>query len=236
MKDLSIIIPTKNEEKYLPRLLESIKNQTLKDYEIIVADAGSEDRTKQIAESYKCKIVPGGHPSKGRNNGADYSTGNVLAFIDSDIQLPNPNFLEKCMQEFGSRGLDVAGTYHEPIPSNTQGKRIFDKIFYTIDNIGMRMAENSKIPKMHMCMFATRDTHDEISGFREDLEFAEDADYSKRAVEQGKKFGILKTPEHTLVSPRRLEKKRLKMALKYAWLNFRVWLGKEYKRGELKYF
>ena len=51
---LSIIIPTLNEEKYLPRLLESIKNQNFSDYEIIVSDGGSSDSTKQIALDNNC--------------------------------------------------------------------------------------------------------------------------------------------------------------------------------------
>jgi glycosyltransferase involved in cell wall biosynthesis len=237
MSRLSIVIPTKNEEDYLPRLLNSIRNQSFRDYEVLVADANSQDDTREIAEDYGCMVVSGGYPGEGRNIGARDSKGDILAFLDSDVQLPHSNFLEYCLQEFKERGLGVAGTYHQPIPSNTSGKRLFDRVFYGFDNLGMRMAENSKIPKMHMCMFATRELHQRIGGFREDLEFAEDADYSKRAVEQGGKFGILKRAGSILVSPRRLEGRRLSMAIKYAVLNFRVWLGKEYKRdGKVKYF
>ncbi len=58
---LSIIIPTYNEEEYLPKLLYSIKEQNFKDYEIIVADAGSIDKTKEIAESYGCKVIMVGY-------------------------------------------------------------------------------------------------------------------------------------------------------------------------------
>ena len=51
---ISIIIPTYNEEEYLPVLLDSIKKQSYTDYEIIVADANSTDRTREIAEEYGC--------------------------------------------------------------------------------------------------------------------------------------------------------------------------------------
>ena len=68
---ISIIIISKNEEKVHPRLLESIKHQKTKfKYEVIVSDANSKGKTKKIAKKYKCKIVKGGLPSKGRNNGA----------------------------------------------------------------------------------------------------------------------------------------------------------------------
>ena len=49
---LSIIIPTYNEEEYLPILLESIKKQNFKDYEIIIADANSIDKTREIWMHY----------------------------------------------------------------------------------------------------------------------------------------------------------------------------------------
>ena len=79
---LSIIIITKNEEKCLPRLLESIKRQNFRDYEIIVSDAQSTDRTREIALAYGCKIVEGGLPSVGRNNGARVAKGEILLFLE----------------------------------------------------------------------------------------------------------------------------------------------------------
>ena len=72
---LSIIIPTYNEEEYLPVLLESIKKQNFNDYEVIVADANSTDRTREIAKEYGCLIVDGGLPAVGRNNGAKVAKG-----------------------------------------------------------------------------------------------------------------------------------------------------------------
>ena len=72
---LSIIIPTYNEEEYLPVLLDSIKSQSFDDYEIIVADANSTDKTREIAESYGCIVVAGGLPAVGRNNGAKIAKG-----------------------------------------------------------------------------------------------------------------------------------------------------------------
>ena len=61
---ISIIIPTLNEEKYLPLLLSSIKKQNFNDYEIIIADAGSDDKTLEIVKNYNCKIkIDGKKPS-----------------------------------------------------------------------------------------------------------------------------------------------------------------------------
>ncbi len=84
---LSIIIPTFNEESYLPHLLESIKRQDFSDYEVIVADAGSKDSTRDIAQEWGCKVVEGGLPSVGRNRGTEAASGEYLLFFDSDVFL-----------------------------------------------------------------------------------------------------------------------------------------------------
>ena len=83
---LSIIIPTLNEEKYLPVLLESIKKQKFEgDYELIVADAGSQDKTVEIARNFGGKIVPGGLPAKGRNQGAAEARGDLFLFLKKTL-------------------------------------------------------------------------------------------------------------------------------------------------------
>ena len=75
---LSIIIPTLNEEKYLPKLLDSIVKQSYKDYEIIIADNNSKDKTRSIARSYGCRLTKGGMPAVARNNGAKIARGKLL--------------------------------------------------------------------------------------------------------------------------------------------------------------
>ncbi|HMN15116.1 MAG TPA: glycosyltransferase, partial [Bellilinea sp.] len=62
MKTVSIVIPALDEEAYLPGLLEAIRQQTRSPLEVIVADAGSSDRTVEIALQAGCRVVPGGRP------------------------------------------------------------------------------------------------------------------------------------------------------------------------------
>ena len=84
---LSIIIPTHNEENYLPKLLKCIKKQDYKDYEIIIGDSFSTDKTIEIARNYGCRIikdtVPNGGPAMGRNNAAKKARGEMLLFLDA---------------------------------------------------------------------------------------------------------------------------------------------------------
>ena len=107
---LSVIIPTFNEEKYLPKLLESIKKQTYKDYEIIVADATSKDRTRQMAKKYNCRVIKGGMPAIGRNNGAKIAKGDILLFLDAD-SIIEKDFISNALIYMKKRKLDVAGSY-----------------------------------------------------------------------------------------------------------------------------
>ena len=105
---ISIIIPTKNEEELLPTLLRSIKKQTLAPHEVIVADAYSDDNTRDIARSFGCKVIDGGMPGAGRNLGADVATGEFLLFLDADVELTDPRFLEKSTKEIKKKKLDFA--------------------------------------------------------------------------------------------------------------------------------
>jgi len=92
----SIIIPTLNEEKFLPKLLRSLAAQTLRDFEVIVVDAASRDKTLTAAQSWKgalprLTVLSMEHPniSTQRNAGAEAAEGSWLIFIDADsILLP----------------------------------------------------------------------------------------------------------------------------------------------------
>ena len=228
---LSIIIPARNEEKYLPLLLESIKKQKFNDLEIILADNHSEDRTRDIAKDNGCKIIDGGYLAYARNQGTKYSKGNLLLFIDADIILPE-NFLLEAMDEFNHRNLDIAGTLQIPIPTEKILKDLQYKIFYGIANKTMLRMQNTKRPLMQVCMFIKKAVHYELNGFDETLTWAEDSEFAKRAVENGRNFGILQSPPKVYISPRRFEDEgSMKLALKFAYLNTARLLGHEFRKG-----
>ena len=131
---ISIIIPTLNEEKYLPLLLKSIARQKFRDYEIIVADAGSEDKTLDIAKRYNCRIVAGGLPAKGRNEGAKVAKGDLLLFLDADVILPQ-KFFRRAVSEFETEKIDFGAFALTPYPRNKistpfiTSKRLFLRSF-----------------------------------------------------------------------------------------------------------
>ncbi len=94
---LSIIIPTYNSAHFIEACLQSVKNQTSSDYELIVVDNHSTDQTAVIARTYTDKVFTRGpERSAQRNYGAKQAKGDYLLFIDSDMELA-PNLVKDCL-------------------------------------------------------------------------------------------------------------------------------------------
>jgi glycosyltransferase involved in cell wall biosynthesis len=183
---ISIIIPTLNEERYLPKLLESIRNQNFDGkYEIIIADANSLDKTREIAESFGCKVVKGGLPAKGRNEGARVARGEIFLFIDADVILPK-DFLKNTLEEFLKRNLDCGGFLAYP-----QNKKIIYKAIFTVYNLWAKATEKI-FPSGWMAILTKRDLHYKIKGFDEEVKIGEDHWYLKNASKFGR-FGIIRS-------------------------------------------
>jgi len=205
---ISIIIPTFNEEKYLPALLSSIKKQQYKNYEIIIADAGSTDNTLQIAKKYNCRIIPGGLPAAGRNKGAKIAKGNYLLFLDADVVLKK-NFLKNTISEFETKDIDIATSYIIPLSN----KKI-DFILHNAVNVYFRITQRFYPHAPGFCILIKKNIHNAINGFDEKIKLAEDHDYVRRARKYGK-FRILYFSK-IFVSIRRLETDgRFNVAIKY---------------------
>lgn len=210
---LSIIIPTLNEEKYLPRLLESIKRQDYKNYETIVADNHSIDKTVAIAKKYGCKITKGGLPGPGRNEGAKVAKGDLLLFLDADVIIPDGS-LKKLLEEYTRKKIDIAVCLLKP-----QEKRsVQASLIYSFYNSGILLLKELDYPAGMSFMLIKKEIHKEVKGFNPSIKFGEDTDYLNRASKFGK-FGILKSKK-ILVSPRRFKNDGwLKTSLKYVWAN-----------------
>jgi len=208
---LSIIIITKNEEKVLPRLLESIKHQKTKfKFEVIVSDADSKDKTKKIAKKYKCKIVKGGLPSKGRNNGAKAAKYELLVFLDADTELPD-NFVNTIITEYNKGKFDCATTIYKPITNN-----LFIKFMYWFYNQYVRILQYILPHGAGLCIIIKKELHKKINGFDEKWLLCEDMDYIKKAGKQGR-FKIL-TKTYIKCDIRRIEiEGKFKFILKYSY-------------------
>lgn len=217
---ISIVIPTFNEERELPKLLASIKKGTIRPKEIIVADAFSEDNTRKIAKEFGCKVINGGLPAVSRNNGAEVASSPIILFLDADCILPR-SFLEKSFYELMRRNLDIASCFL--IPRSTHK---LDHFFHGFVNSYMRITQkfHPRIPGA--CIFVKKEIHKTIGGFDESLILAEDYDYVERGKKKGK-FGYLRSYKLPISVRRFSREGRIKMALKYIAIELHlIFLGR----------
>jgi glycosyltransferase involved in cell wall biosynthesis len=173
---ISVIIPTYNEEEYLPKLLDCLKAQTMTDYEVIVADADSSDRTPEIAREYGARVVPGGMPAAGRNAGAAAAEGDYFFFFDADVKF-SKHFLKRAYEEMQDRFIDVATCETKPL-SNVP----LDRIMHDFANLYVKMNQTTNPMAPGYCILIHSRLFDRIGGFDEDVKHAEDFDLIRRAA------------------------------------------------------
>jgi len=198
---LSIIIPTLNEENYIGNLLECLKNQTFKDFEVVVVDS-SDDNTRKVVRGFKknlnIKLIfhKKGNISEQRNFGVKNAKYGNLLFLDADV-IFNKNFLKDSLNELKKRKLEVAGCRICPDKKTA----IYSVYFFVFHFFSLLSANSFGINGC--CIFSTKALHKKIKGFDDKIKIAEDYNYTKR-LSKLTKVGILKTNIKTSV--RRFEK------------------------------
>jgi glycosyltransferase involved in cell wall biosynthesis len=189
----SFIIPTLNEEKLLPRLLEQFSGSNIfekYDCEIIISDGGSSDNTVERAKKYTDKIIS--HTAdyrqtiaEGRNAGATLATGDIYIFIDGDIIFENLNdFIKKVLNFFNSEKYIAMTCYinvhpDERIFSDRVFLKFYNWYFKTLNNIGVGMGRGE-------CQIVPQNVFDEVGGYNKNLVAGEDFDLFKRIRRKGK--------------------------------------------------
>jgi glycosyltransferase involved in cell wall biosynthesis len=116
-QQLTIVIPTYNEEKYIAQTLYAIASQSgTHKVKIIIADAKSTDNTRTIAETngfelgLDLEIIDGGLPAVGRNEGAKLATTPYILFLDADITFTNRYAIKEAFGEISTGKYQMVGT------------------------------------------------------------------------------------------------------------------------------
>lgn len=191
---VSIVIPALNEELYIANLLASLSSQTFKNFEVIVVDGKSKDKTIKITKHFQ-KILPSLKVTKAphngvsfqRNLGANAAKYDTLLFLDADVIVP-PTFLEKSLAEFKRKRADVATASSFFI----HGSQI-DYLSSLIFNASIDLTKSFFPISYGSTIFAKKPVHNKIGGFNQKMTFGEDSDYCQRAAKAGAKFDLLKS-------------------------------------------
>jgi glycosyltransferase involved in cell wall biosynthesis len=230
----TIVIPTWNEEGWLPTLLSRLRTMKRVAH-VVVADNRSDDHTRDIAIVEGVQVVDGGTPGRGRNRGAEASSGEYIVFADADVV-------------FTSKALDVAAA-HLGVDSNVVAVhfplrplgatwfprfcyKIMDAYFWLLSKLGTAQGVGTFLA-------VRRSAFVKSGGFNEKLAAGEDADFVRRLG----RLGVVRYDRTIVVgtSPRRfLTENAFLFALKTAvWAVLRLlglranWLRYRWKQYPL---
>lgn len=193
---VTVVIPAKNEERNIGKLLQDLRRQTVQPRSVIIADAKSTDRTVSIARKYGCKIVAGGLPGAGRNRGARAARSDYLLFLDADVRLPDPNFIETSLGEMRRRKLDAASVNNLPgwVGSESVMQKAYLHLSHAITNTTIRIMSVTGAPgAIGTCILFRTESFRRIGGFDERILWEEDTEIMERASARGCRFGMLHT-------------------------------------------
>jgi glycosyltransferase involved in cell wall biosynthesis len=183
---LSIVIPAINEEAFIALTLASIKNQTFTDYEVIVVDSYSTDRTVEISKKFGAKVitVPKKGPGAARNRGVEAANGEIILFLDADTTFTKDNCLDTLNQNFTDEVTTAMFMFKpDQIP-------LHQYFFYNLTKaITIFNSWINRPFTMGFAMAVRKSSFLEVNGFDERIGVCEDLDLSLRIKERcGGKF------------------------------------------------
>ena len=181
---ISVVIPAYNEESAIQPCLESIKKQTYKDYDIIVVNAESTDKTAEVSSRYTDKVITAktGSPGPARNLGVKSSGSEVIAFTDADTIVAD-NWLSEIARIFEDPKVVGAGGVLRPLDA-----RLLDKVMFKINSdLWYRFTAVFGFYQLGTpnCAYR-RNAFLSAGGFDEKLSMLEDTELSIRMKKYGK--------------------------------------------------
>lgn len=190
----SVIIPTLNEETFLPKLLESLVRQTNKNFEVIVVDGSSKDKTIQEAKKFEkilpsLKVVVAKKPSlpKQRNLGASIASGKWFVFVDAD-SIFLPYFTDRVKAFIDDHDPKLLTTWFRPDNENPK-----DAVSTLFANVYVEATLILKKPLTPGPLtIIRRDAFDAVGGYDEEHAFNEDVDFGLRLYKMGTHLSILR--------------------------------------------
>lgn len=188
----SIIVPVFNRPDEVDELLESLSNQTQKDFEVIIVEDGSVKPCKDVCDKYADILAlhyynkENSGPGQSRNYGAERAKGEYLLILDSDVVLP-AGYTEAITKSLEASSAEAFGGPDAAHPSFTPVQKAISysmTSFFTTGGIRGGKAKLDKFYPRSFNMGIRRDVYLALGGFTK-MRFGEDIDFSYRIVEAG---------------------------------------------------
>lgn len=240
----SIVIPTLDEESYLPLLLSDLSLQTFDDFEIIHVDGGSQDKTLEKAKQWRDKINlrTFSHDQRSvaaeRNRGASESNGDWIIFMDADDRLPN-SFLADVKRQINlndgnpRKRFDIFTTL---VRLNHADRKSFQKRM-VINSINFFLKNTSKT-KRPIALGAMLGIRREVFGrvrFDEKNKVSEDSIFVKHGIMSGWKYTVLITPTYFYSMRRVSSNGAYHTIITGFMMNFRYLIGDNFNKNDYGY-
>lgn len=188
----SIIIPVYNRPQEVDELLESLCQQTVKDFEVVVVEDGSTENCDAVCERYADKLElhyyfkPNSGPGPSRNYGADRSQGEYLIVLDSDVIVPE-NYLETIKAELDREPCDAFGgpdRAHESFSPIQKAINYAMTSFFTTGGIRGGKHKMDKFYPRSFNLGIKKSVYEALGGFAP-MRYGEDIDLSTRIFKGG---------------------------------------------------
>lgn len=195
----SIVIRTYNEEKWIGDVLKSIYSQTYKNFEVIIVDSQSTDRTLEICKKYDCKIITikkeDFNYSYASNIGAENTTGDIICYLSGHSVVATNEYLNIANELFND--INIGGAYGEVIalPDGSTIEKVFNNYGYRKSKKKGVVYENEIHPGILSCSNAMiRKSEWEKNKFKEELgRGGEDVEMAYSIIKNG--YMIARAPE-----------------------------------------
>lgn len=190
---VSIIIACKNNEAYIERCLQSVKDQTYKNFEIIIVDNFSTDQTFEIAKKYTSYVYQKGpERSTQFNYGFQFSKGEYIYRIGAEFLLEK-DVVEKCVKKM-EEGYDALAVHNRSLGESIWAQvRYYERESYRND------------PNTVAVRFMKRDVFKNIGMFDESLVAGEDFDLHNRIVQAGYRWAHVDAVEVHMGEPKNIK-------------------------------
>ena len=202
----SIVIPTLNEEKYLPRLLKDLSTQTLDNFEVIVVDGNSEDKTELEAKKFSKQLslslinVNKRNVSFQRNTGEKQATADWVIFMDADNRLPT-YYLEGIRYQLNKHPETDFFTTWTSMETDSK----IDKVMQNATNLTIELYNIMGIAQGTGALLGFKKELFNKHSFDETQHYLEDGMLIKELCDAGYTFKIFREPKF-VYSLRRIKK------------------------------